>query len=413
MSSLLVATLVDDGRLGWDERVIDTWPGFRAPTDELTSTLRVRDLLGMASGIGEPPALSGLHEGDPTAPQLLQSVANLPVIAPPGEKFFYNNTVYAVGGYLPALSQGVAGNDLPAAYAHQMHSRVYGPTDMAGAHLTDDPRGVVTNYSRGHGFDLSGTQTTLPYGPVGSYAPVGGTLATLSDMAAYVRLQLRRGTSVTGRRVVSATNLAECWSPHIAVPTDPTLDPDAVSAGYGLGWIATSYRDGSSLVWHNGGIDGFTSFIGFLPEHNIGLVVLNSMNPSPTGPFFYMYVLNLLLSQRLGLNRGATLAVEDANRAAVTKLRRLGRMARPVRPRTVAPFLGYYEGGYRLVLHHGKLQILLGPRVTPLLTMPNGDYIAAGGLLVENRVKLDRDADGVPRMELVGFETVRRTVGLD
>jgi CubicO group peptidase (beta-lactamase class C family) len=66
MSSLLVARFVDDGKLGWDQRVIDAWPGFRAPTEELTATLRVRDLLGMASGIGEPPAVS-FHEGDLTA----------------------------------------------------------------------------------------------------------------------------------------------------------------------------------------------------------------------------------------------------------------------------------------------------------------------------------------------------------
>jgi CubicO group peptidase (beta-lactamase class C family) len=227
-----------------------------------------------------------------------------------------------------------------------------------------------------------------------------------------VRLQLRHGISATGRRVVSSTNQAECWKPHIAVPTDPKLDPDAVSSGYGMGWIATSYRDGSSLISHTGGIDGFSSFIGFMPEHDIGLVVLNSMNSSPTGTFFYLYVLNWLLSQRFGLNHGATLAVEHANRSAIAELRKLGRMARPVHPRTVAPFLGHYERGYRLVLHNGELRILLGPRETPLLAMPHGDYIAAGGLLVEGRVKLDRDTDGVPRMELVGLETVRRTVGL-
>lgn len=77
MSSLLVATFVDDGRLGWDQRVIDAWRGFRAPTEALTRSLRVRDLMGMASGIGEPPALSGLHEGDPAATQVLQSIVNL------------------------------------------------------------------------------------------------------------------------------------------------------------------------------------------------------------------------------------------------------------------------------------------------------------------------------------------------
>jgi CubicO group peptidase (beta-lactamase class C family) len=410
MSSLLVATYVDQGKLAWDQRVIDAWPGFRAPTDQLTNTLRVRDLLGMATGIGEPPALSGLHEGDPTAPQLLQSVVNLPLIGKPNEKFFYNNTVYAVGGYLPALAQHVAPDQLPATYAREMHSRVYGPVGMTGARVTDDPRGLVKNYSAGHGLDLFAKQTTLPYGAVGSYAPVGGTLATLDDMAAYVRLQLRRGVSVHGRRVVSAANLAECWKPHIPIPTDPRLDPSALSAGYAMGWISTRYSDGSSLVWHNGGIDGFTTLIAFMPEHDIGLVVLNSVNPGPTGLFFYQYVLNLLLN-RFGLNNGVPAKVDNDHFAAITQLRVLARKSRRASPDAIAPFLGHYEGGYELAIHGGVPTIILGSRIMPLRKRIGGGYIMSGGLLVENDVKLDRDQDGVPRMEIVGMEAVRRTVG--
>jgi len=44
MSSLLVATYVDEGRLSWDQPVFHAWPGFRAPTHELTRTLRIRNL---------------------------------------------------------------------------------------------------------------------------------------------------------------------------------------------------------------------------------------------------------------------------------------------------------------------------------------------------------------------------------
>ncbi len=300
---------------------------------------------------------------------------------------------------------------MEATYAEQMHGHVYQPVGMRGARIADDPRGLVKDYARGNGLELNGRRTTLPYGPVGSYAPVGGTLATLDDMAAYVRLQLRRGVSVSGRRVVSAANLAECWRPHIAVPLDEQLDPDAVSAGYGMGWIRTRYRDGSSLVWHNGGIDGFTSWIGFLPEHDLGLVVLNSINPDPTGLFFSLYVLNWLLSQRFGLNVGVPAKVDTAYRAALSDFLKLGRRARPVDPHAIAPFLGYYEGGYRLVFDGHELRVLLGPRNMPLRAL-DGGYIMWGGLLVGTRVNLHRDKDGVARMELVGLETVRRTVGL-
>jgi CubicO group peptidase (beta-lactamase class C family) len=54
------------------------------------------------------------------------------------------------------------------------------------------------------------------------------------------------------------------------------LNPDLVRAGYGMGWIAQTYRDGRRLNWHDGVIDGFSTFIGFFPEDDLGLVILTN-----------------------------------------------------------------------------------------------------------------------------------------
>src|SRR5829696_2152520 len=116
MSSLLVATHVDDGELAWDQPVRNVWPDFRVPSDELTRELRVRDLLGMASGLGEPGS-TALHFGDLTAAELLRSIVNLSIDNPPNVQFTYNHTVYAAGGYLPLLRQETALEDLETAYA--------------------------------------------------------------------------------------------------------------------------------------------------------------------------------------------------------------------------------------------------------------------------------------------------------
>ena len=78
MTSLLLAAFVDDGVFGWDQPVREVWPDFQAPAPALTSSLRVRDLLGMATGLGEAPAVSTFHQGDVTAGQLLRSLAALP-----------------------------------------------------------------------------------------------------------------------------------------------------------------------------------------------------------------------------------------------------------------------------------------------------------------------------------------------
>ena len=413
MSSLLVATFVDDGTLSWDQPVHEVWADFRAPTAELTNTLRVRDLLGMDSGIGEPPSVSSFHEGDPTAGELLRLLATLPVTDPPGTTYFYNNTVYAVGGYLPALVQGASENELETVYARLMAERVYGPAGMRTARITDDPRPFVTDYATGYAPDFTQGTAAVPYGPVGSYAPVGGTLANLTDMANYVAMQLNGGVSTSGGRVVSAANLAECWTPHIDLPTSPELDPDMVSAGYGMGWISQTYRGGRRLVWHNGAIDGFTTFIGFFPDDDLGLVVLTNTGLWPRGLYFaQFYVPNLLFSGRFGLNQGVNDAVVAQYRAAAQQLADLAAQAQPVDSGAVAPYLGFYEKGWRGAFDaDGELRLRQGSRAIRLLAMPDGDYVMAGGLVPGTAVHFSQDGSGLRWLEIQGFETVRWSSG--
>jgi hypothetical protein len=58
------------------------------------------------------------------------------------------------------------------------------------------------------------------------------------------------------------------------------------------------------------------------------------------------------------------------------------------------------------------LQMRIGPRVIPLQVMPDGSYVMAGGTLVGATVRLAKEADGRPHLEVTGIETVRRTTGL-
>ena len=104
MTSLLVATFVDQGLLGWDTLVSEAWPAFRAPTDALTRTLRVRDLMGMGSGVAESPTIEFfMSAGTVSALDVLRSVAYLPVIGPPNTEYYYNNTLVSVAGFLGPL----------------------------------------------------------------------------------------------------------------------------------------------------------------------------------------------------------------------------------------------------------------------------------------------------------------------
>ena len=196
-------------------------------------------------------------------------------------------------------------------------------------------------------------------------------------------------------------------------PTFLIFTPISTSIqGYAMGWIRQTFRDGTSLVWHNGGIDGFTTFIGFLPERDLGLVVLNNMNPVAIGSFFYLAVLNHLLSQRFGLNLGVNQRIDAAYDEAVAETRRNLEAYDPCRSRCGGLVRRVLPGGYRLLFDEGVLQIRVGARVMPLRALRDGAYVTTSGLIPGLPVRLTR-TEGVARMELVRVETVTRTVGLD
>ena len=411
MSSLMVATYVDDGALAWDQPVREVWPDFRAPSEALTRELRVRDLIGMASGLGEP-ASTVLHFGDLTADELLRSIVNLSVDNPPNAQFFYNNTLYAAGGYLPPLLDTTATEDLETAYARLMAERVYRPVGMPGSRIASDPRPFVADYATGHAPDFVQGTAAEQYAPLGSYSPAGGTMANLNGMANYITMQLRRGVAIDGTRVVSEANLAECWKPHVDVPPAAALDPDAVSMGYGMGWMSVMYDSDTRLVWHDGAADGFSTYLGFFPEENLGIVILTNIGPSPRGSNFYRYVLNLLLETRFGLNRGANAALIAQYQDTARQLGEVAAQALPVDPTEVAPYLGHYEKGWSLAFDpDGSLRLRQSSRSIRVMAMPDGSYVMAGGFSAGLPLRLFRDENGAPWLDIPDVERVRWIVG--
>ena len=415
MTAALAATYVDDMKFGWDTPVVDVWSKFRAPTSALTQSIRVRDLFGMGTGLAEQLTTFEFPPGDWTPRQTVESIVNLEVQLAPETKFIYNNTVFTLGGFLPFLADGVAYEKLQAAYATALQERILDPAGMSGASVGEDPRGVVDDYAVGCGLDLRLRPGELPFGTLGGFLPAGGTLAHIGDMAAWVQLQLREGLSVSGTRVVSAANLRECWRGHVGMDLYPPeakerFDPDSLSLSYAMGWEDKAYLGDVRFLSHNGFLDGFFSFIGFFPSHDLGFVVLTNTN-LPNGGLLFGYVTELLLNQRFGLNQGTAEALLGLADERLAELASLGRQSSRPDRKTVAPWLGCYEGSLRLDWDGNDLVLTRDPRVFQVLALPDGEYVFGSGIVVRTKLKLGRDPDGVPHLEIVGIGTFRRLVG--
>ena len=314
---------------------------------------------------------------------------------------------YAAGGYLPLLVSGVALEDLGAAFAKGMTDRVFRPAGMTGAAIGADPRGLVDDYAVGYGSDLRGRPQPLAYTAAGSTAPASSGVATLDDMAAWVRLQLRQGVSVVGGRVVSAANLAECWKAGVAAPVTPHTWTPMRWASTTV-WAGSARSTGKVRPWSTtaGTWTGSRRSWGSSPPRTSG-----SWSSRTTTSSSVYFVLNVLLDQLLGLNPGVPEAIVAAGDAALATLASVERQSGPVALKAVAPYLGYYERGYSLQREGREVQLRLASRVWPSVQMPDGSYLVSHGILRGNAVRLTRGADGTPHIEIVGFETVRRAEG--
>jgi CubicO group peptidase (beta-lactamase class C family) len=409
MTSTMAATLVDEGWLSWDTPVADLLPAFAFPDPALTERLTVADAFCACTGLPRRD-LEIIFNFDALPPErLIASVAEFPVTAPFGEAFQYNNQLYAVGGYAATVAAGGAPTDLFAAYRLAMRDRFLGPLGMERSTFALEQVLTSGDYAVPHGADLEGQTRPFPLLAddrfVGSVAPAGALWSSARDMARYVQMELADGVAADGTRVVSAENLDRTRAPRTAIPAPPGLPPLLYEGtqAYGLGWGVGAYK-GQPLVSHSGGTLGFVSEVAFLPEADLGVVILTN-GGAGAGPFtlgVQNRLFELLFDQPAEFDPLLGQLLE-AGAAQAAQLR-------PVDPAAVAPYLGQYANpalgevelrleGERLVFDAGEIRSEVRGQADAAGQV--SAYVLADPPLTGGPIALRQDADGRPEIAVV------------
>jgi CubicO group peptidase (beta-lactamase class C family) len=388
-SSLLAATLVDAGRLEWETPLVDLLPTFAVADPNLTPRLTVRDAFCACTGLPRRDLEFILNAQALTPELVIDAMARLPLTAPFGETYQYNNQMVAAGGFAAAVADGGSPRDLGHAYAIALRERVLDPIGMPRSTL--DLSEVVgdDDYATPHAEDIAGVLHPLPLleddlwlVPV---APAGALWSSAREMARYLQTELRRGDAPAGGRVVSAASLERTWQPGVTFPTAPGAPPTlATSIGYGLGWGVGAYG-GQRLVNHSGATLGFSSLAMIMPDAGLGLVILT--NATGVAPRFtgavQMRLLELLFDQpgTAEARLAASLAAIEQQWGAL-----LGQLSE-IDPVVVTPFLGRYAnadlGELTLTLRAGTLRLTVGGFRSALRPRRNGDVAVTDYLPVD------------------------------
>ncbi len=272
-----LATLVDTGRIGWDDRVADRLPGFEMYDPWVTREITIRDLLVHRSGLG-------LGEGDllfvpRTNIPRAEAVRRLRYLKPATSfrsGFAYDNVLYMVAGQLIEAVTGQRWEDY-------VREHVLLPADMT--HSTTENLRRFADADRAYPHART-SQAIRGMGPLGvlderdalgdSAAPAGGLAISANDMAKWLALQLAHGSLPGSGRLFSEAAHDEMWKPETLQPIEPVPDSLKIAQptfnAYGFGWEIYDYR-GAQIVWHSGAVLGFQSVVVLLPAKNVGFAM--------------------------------------------------------------------------------------------------------------------------------------------
>ncbi len=299
MTVAALAVLVDEGKLRWDDRVIDHLPEFQMMDPWVTREFTVRDLLTHRSGLGLGAGdLMFMGHADFSRAEIVHALRFLKPQTSFRSTFAYDNLLYVVAGEVVARVSGQTWEGF-------VRDRVLHPAGMAGS-TTDGAWLEVADHAEPHArlgppFAGEGSQTRLDTarGLSANAAPAGGVASSAEDMTRWIALQLAHGAPAEGARVWSEAQAREMWSPVTPLPLRPPQGPMAEAAprfaAYALGWNVQDYR-GERVVWHAGGTEGFLTRVVLLPDRGVGFVILqNSLDGELIGA-----LQNILLDHYIG-----------------------------------------------------------------------------------------------------------------
>ncbi len=291
MSTLLLARLVDEKKLGWDEPVVKAYPAFKLGDATVTSTVLVKHLVCACTGLPRQD-LEWLFEFKNATPS--SSLALLGTMKPTskfGEVFQYSNLMAAAAGFIGGHLD-YPERELGAAYDTAMQKRIFGPLGMRSTTF-DMRRALKGNHASPHGEDVDGKlalgSNALNYSIV-PLRPAGGVWTSPHDFIRYVQLELARGKLPNGQVLVSEENLLARRIPQVPIGEDQT---------YGMGMVVdTTY--GVPVVHHGGDLAGFHSDFLALPDQGIGAVLLtNSDNGAMMRRAFMRRLLEVVFDGKL------------------------------------------------------------------------------------------------------------------
>ena len=259
MTATALGMLVDEGRVDWDDRVVDHVPEFRLSDDWVTGQVTLRDLLSHRVGVGRLFGNRLTFMPDRSRAEFMSHLRHHEFEQPFRQGYVYSNAMYTVAG---EVIERVSGKSWESFLAERLFAPLGMTRTNTSIHELEDDAAWPHQ-------EIDGELVRIERRDWGYSGPAAAVNTTMHDLARWMQFNLGEPGVLDDQRLLDEEVMARIHSPSNLSGFDE--EEHSVEA-YAFGWGIGSYR-GHQLLRHGGATDGFNTQIWLLPELDLGIAM--------------------------------------------------------------------------------------------------------------------------------------------
>ncbi|MDR0660772.1 MAG: serine hydrolase [Prevotellaceae bacterium] len=273
-TAALIAMLVDEGKLSWDDPIRKHLPDFEMYDPWVSENLQVRDVLIHRTGL---PYQSGTYIPNMgyTRDEMYHMFKLIPPETSVRTTYAYNNMTFLIAEQLIKKYTGKS-------WEENIQERIFNPLSMTTASTGGEGYLASKNLSScyAHYFkdgefrneEMEGEDRALVW--LTGIGPAGGVNSGIADLIKWAQFHLNMGKA-GGKQLISEENMKYLHRGQLITSQD-----SARTNLYGFCWFIEQ-NDRYRLYFHTGTTWGYTTLVAFVPQLNLGFAMLFN-NDAPT-----------------------------------------------------------------------------------------------------------------------------------
>lgn len=261
-----IAILHEKGLLNLTDKVQKWMPEFKLKDPFASKEMNISDLLSHRTGFETLQDNFIFWKSNLSRAEIIKKMGLMDAHHGLRTEWGYSNAAFVTAGELIPRVTGKS-------WEKTVKEKILLPLKMDRTLMLSEEFIKASNIAFPHTL-VDDTIITLPFDSIDNIAPAGSMSSSAGDMAIWLQAQLDNGT-INGIKVISDKAILDTRKPYSIIGLDTKDNQKTHFLLYGLG-LNINDCDEKMVYSHAGGVDGFLSYVMFVPEESLGIVVLTN-----------------------------------------------------------------------------------------------------------------------------------------